>query len=90
MANEWISVKDSLPMPFVSVLVFMPGEVPMPTVHEGFISSDGIWVSNHFLREPDEVTHWMPMPLPPDEYIINSLKRWDSIERKQRSKQNKR
>ena len=63
--QEWISVKDRLPEPFVPVLVQMPGEEPFPTVREGFISNDGIWQSAMFRREPGEVTHWKPMPQPP-------------------------
>ena len=63
--QEWISVDDKLPEPFVSVLVQMPGEEPCPTVREGFISNDGIWQSAMFRREPGEVTHWQPMPQPP-------------------------
>ena len=63
--QEWISVDDMLPEPFVSVLVHMPGEEPCPTVREGFISNDGIWQSAMFRREPGEVTHWKPMPVPP-------------------------
>ena len=63
--QEWISVNDRLPEPFVSVLVHMPGEEPCPTVREGFISNDGIWQSAMFRREPGEVTHWQPMPQPP-------------------------
>ena len=63
--QEWISVDDMLPEPFVSVLVQMPGEEPFPTVREGFISNDGIWQSAMFRREPGEVTHWMQMPQPP-------------------------
>ena len=63
--QEWISVDDRLPEPFVSVLVHMPGEEPFPTVREGFISNDGIWQSAMFRREPGEVTHWQPMPQPP-------------------------
>ena len=63
--QEWISVDDRLTEPFVSVLVHMPGEEPFPTVHEGFISNDGIWQSAMFRREPGEVTHWQPMPQPP-------------------------
>ena len=63
--QEWISVDDRLPEPFVSVLVQMPGEEPFPTVREGFISNDGIWQSAMLRREPGEVTHWQPMPQPP-------------------------
>ena len=60
--QEWISVNDRLPEPFVSVLVHMPVEEPCPTVREGFISNDGIWQSAMLRREPGEVTHWKPMP----------------------------
>ena len=63
--QEWISVEDRLPEPFVPVLVQMPGEEPFPTVREGFISNDGIWQSAMFRREPGEVTYWQPMPQPP-------------------------
>ena len=65
--QEWISVEDRLPEPYVSVLVNMPGEKPFRTVREGFISNDGIWQSAMFRREPGEVTHWKPMPQPPKE-----------------------
>lgn len=51
--------------PIVSVLCRMPGEKPFLTVHEGYISDDGVWVSNFFKREPGEVTHWAEMPTYP-------------------------
>lgn len=65
--QRWIPVTERLPEAFVSVLVQMPGEKPFPTVREGFISNNGVWHSAHFDRESDEVTHWMPMPEPPEE-----------------------
>lgn len=64
---QWIPVTERLPEPFVSVLVQMPGERPFPTVREGFITKDGIWHSALYNREPDEVTHWMPLPRPPED-----------------------
>ena len=63
--QEWISVDDRLPEPYVSVLVNMPGEKPFRTVREGFISKDGIWQSAMVRREPGEVTHRKPLPQPP-------------------------
>ena len=63
--QEWISVNDRLPEPFVSVLVQMAGEEPCPTVREGFISNAGIWQSAMFRREPGEVTHLQTMPQQP-------------------------
>lgn len=65
--SGWISVEDRLPEPFHSVLVHIPGEKPFPTVHEGFINSWGGWYAYHFDRQPGEVTHWRPMPEPPEE-----------------------
>lgn len=63
--GKWVPVSERLPEPFVPVLVQMPGEVPFPTVREGSISRDGIWYSALYHREPDEITHWMPLPEPP-------------------------
>ncbi len=59
---KWIPVSERLPEPFVSVLVQMPGEEPCPTVREGYIAGDGLWYAGYYTREPEEVTHWMPMP----------------------------
>lgn len=64
---EWISVKDRLPEPFESVLCYMPGETPFPTVREGFLTRDGIWFSAWFRREDGEVEYWAEMPEPPKE-----------------------
>lgn len=65
--SEWTSVEERLPEPFVSVLVHMPAEKPLPTVHEGYIVDNGKWYAAHFTRKADEVTHWMPMPSAPKE-----------------------
>lgn len=64
---KWISVEERLPEQYVSVLVYMPDEYPRPTVHEGYFMPDGIWDAAHYLRNPDEVTHWANMPEPPKE-----------------------
>jgi hypothetical protein len=63
--GEWISVKDRLPKPFVSVLVYMPDEEPHPTVREGFINKRGEWYAGGFDRLPDEVVAWTEMPRAP-------------------------
>lgn len=64
---DWINVNRMTPKPFVSVLCRMPGEKPFPTVHEEYISEDGVWVAYGFKREPGEVTHWAYMPEFPDD-----------------------
>jgi hypothetical protein len=64
--SEWISVEDRLPKTYESVLVYMPGETPNPTVHEGFLNRFGRWYAGGFDRLPDEVVMWMPLPEPPE------------------------
>lgn len=64
---KWIPVEERLPEPFVSVVVHMPMEEPMPTVHEGFLVDEEKWYAAHFDRKKDEITHWMPLPQPPKE-----------------------
>ena len=63
---KWTSVKDGLPKPFVSVQVYMPGEAPLPTVREGFLTDKGVWHAGLYDREPGEVTHWTEMERPPE------------------------
>lgn len=64
---KWISVKERLPEPFVSVLVHIPEEEPLPQVHEGYITPDGTWCSVLYVETYDRVAHWMPLPEPPKE-----------------------
>ena len=72
LKSPWISVKEGLPEPFISVLCYMPGESPCPTVREGFLTNEGVWYAGMFNRDPDEVVMWRPMPMPPKE----GLKEW--------------
>lgn len=65
--QRWISTKDRMPAPFVTVIVQMPLEAPFPTVSWGFITGDGNWHCNHLNRDEGEVTHWMYLPKPPKE-----------------------
>jgi hypothetical protein len=65
--TRWVSVKEELPEPFISVLCYMPGESPHPTVREGYVNRDGEWYSGLYSRDSDEVVMWRPMPLPPKE-----------------------
>lgn len=68
-APKWISVEERLPQAFYSVLVYIPEEAPMPTVHEGYMADNGRWISTVYVREFEKVTHWMPLPEPPQEEI---------------------
>ncbi|MGB4820495.1 MAG: DUF551 domain-containing protein [Saprospiraceae bacterium] len=58
---EWISVKDRLPEINTFNLVTY-GAIPFVAVYKGL----GVWIDHDLeLWEPDEVTHWMPLPEPP-------------------------
>lgn len=63
---RWIAATEQLPKPFESVLLHIPEEAPLPTVHEGYIDNEGNW---HRLScfDAGSVTHWMPMPSAPEE-----------------------
>ena len=66
--SEWISVKDKMPKPFVSVLGYMPDAVPFPEVRECYCIGDS---DKKFffpaLSERHEISHWAEMPEPPKE-----------------------
>ena len=64
--NKWISVKDRLPEPFVSVLGYCPDEDPLPTVHEVYMNGFGQWTSAQ-VYGMGNVTHWMAIPDAPKE-----------------------
>lgn len=63
----WIRTADELPGMFVSVLMYIPGDHPLPVVHEGYLNKENIWFSlfHEASYTMDEVPFWMPMPEPP-------------------------
>lgn len=58
----WYSTEDRLPDDYVSVLVYMPDEAPLPTVHEGYMAENKTWWANGFDRDMKEISHWAEMP----------------------------
>lgn len=65
--QNWISTAERLPEPFHPVLIHAPGDSPLPTVSEGYLTTDEFWISLY--NEPytmEEIKHWMPLPAPPD------------------------
>ena len=60
---EWISVKDKLPDDDTIVLVYAPqsGEPARPGYHHG---DEWRWETSDCIEY--DVTHWMPMPEPPE------------------------
>lgn len=65
--SAWISTKEQLPKPFESVLINIPCDHPLPTVHEGYLTGDEIWISVYFHEAftMDNVPFWKPLPEPP-------------------------
>ena len=53
--SKWISVRDKLPEPFVNVVVFSKSQGVGMDYYDG-----KYWGF-------DDVTHWMPLPEPPEE-----------------------
>lgn len=62
--QEWISVEEGLPEPFVSVLGYCTECDPLPPVHEVYMNGFGLWCSAQ-VYGMGEATHWMPLPEPP-------------------------
>ena len=68
--RRWIPVEERLPQNYISVLVCIPTEEPLPMVHEAYIGDDGEWHSSVFYGiENEDVTHWMTMPKTPKEDV---------------------
>ena len=65
--QEWISVKDKLPDYFTSVLVWCPGN---KCIYAAYRNARQEWytfddtIAGHVVV--NMVTHWMPMPQPPE------------------------
>lgn len=57
--QEWISVKDRLPEPFVDVIAFFGGQ----EMNVDCVDNEGRWYSSYMDR--DDPTHWMPLPEKP-------------------------
>lgn len=68
---RWNPVKERLPEQFVSVLIYVPSEKPLPTVKEAYLAN-GAWVTKIAIFFQEEVTHWMPMPEPPKEVLTDA------------------
>lgn len=62
---KWIKCSERMPEADVSVLALWNGGIQVLFVH----SSTGLWDDGDFWSciDHDEVTHWMPLPQPPEE-----------------------
>lgn len=62
--DMWIPVTERLPKEFVSVLVCIPSENPLPMVKEAYLAN-GCWATKMAIFPFEDITHWMEMPEPP-------------------------
>lgn len=62
---KWISVDESMPDAFVSVLGYMTDAGEFPPVRECYRVGNDFYFPALMDRHP--VSHWMPMPEPPKE-----------------------
>ena len=60
--DEWISVKERLPKQFGWHLVHIRGWVTM-----AWFDADGWGDFQTCVAKPEQVTHWMPLPEPPQD-----------------------
>jgi hypothetical protein len=67
--NNWISVKDRLPEPDVIVLVTDGENVDVSLCQLTYCGDDPnekTWFNRFYFGHFGNVTHWMPLPEPPD------------------------
>ena len=59
--NEWVSVEERLPPKKQNVLAYsLSGGVAEADY------ADGVWMQYRWSAVMDDVTHWRPLPAPPD------------------------
>lgn len=59
---DWFNAERKTPLPFESVLCYVPSEKPYPTVHEGYINEEGEWSVYRLNQYVGKVTYWTYMP----------------------------
>ena len=64
--HGWVPTSLGMPEEYVSVLVHIPSEAPMPTVKEAYFTGCS-WSTKMWIYPQKDITHWMPMPEPPKE-----------------------
>lgn len=60
---EWISVEDRLPDKHTRVLCYFKYEPDSPNV----VFENTYYSGGHWMSDGSRITHWMPLPTPPEE-----------------------
>ncbi len=74
--NKWISVKDRLPLPRVTIIVSTDEYVEpiiayyLKNIDRWYEYDFGAFIADPY-SELKYVTHWMPLPEPPGEHVID-------------------
>lgn len=63
--HRWISVEERLPDVDVDVVLIIP-RIDGPCIRVGWLRETGRWWAAGQGLVPYEVTHWMPLPEPPE------------------------
>ena len=63
--SEWISIDDRLPEEFITCLVFCDGFFEVAEYNKHFKTWINVLYSE--ITNIDNVTHWMPLPEPPEQ-----------------------
>lgn len=69
--RQWISVKDQLPVNGITVQVFtIAGNLGYGNIQNNYDKSRKYWSGYNYMGNffcgADQVTHWMPLPSPPE------------------------
>lgn len=64
---EWISVKDYMPEPYDTVLLFEDGKNSQAWFgHFDCATNEMVYYFGGDVRSDKNITHWMPLPAPPE------------------------
>ena len=69
---QWISTAKELPGNREECLIYIPDGGKMGPVDIAYLEGDGFarrWCCPHDSWIMDEITHWMPLPKPPEEAL---------------------
>lgn len=67
--EKWVSVDDRLPEVYKSVLAYRPQKEEIIIC---CLDHEGNWTIDDFLNSIVTVTHWLPLPSPPQQIVITS------------------